>query len=977
VRLGKNILYRCLLGVPPVLGSVLCLTPGLSTASIPQEPADCQAALVIPQSNEANIFTPQQEVDLGDVISGYVVPNHRPIDDDALTAHLRAIGDRLIAQLPSTDLRFRFYLADWPQANAFSIVGGRVYVARKLISFARSEDEVAGVLAHELGHIVTHQQAIDFSRYFQQVGIHEVGDARDIYDKFNRFLESRSKVKEKKQHGEDEQVGADHVAIELMTRAGYDPQAFPTFFDRLTENKGKTGGWWSDFLQSTPPNAKRYRELLSTMKRLPTGCGTARRADDARDFATWRAAVLRWSSSMRRESLHNVMWRKSLDPPLVEDFHTLRFSPDGKYILAQDSNSLFIITHQPFEFAFRIDAPAARPAQFTPDSTAVVFYDRELRVERWDLTSRQRAQSDEVVIQKSCLQTRLAPDGRTLACINGEFDLLLVDIQTGDHILERSHFYKPKLDVEGGIGSFRIVFQIHYLNMEFSPDGRYFVAAAKNGNSLAFEIATRQEVPLRGAAKEAVGASFTFLDTSRIVGVGGQQGRNSVVARFPDGELIERVDLGSSEPSRVAHGNYLLLRPIRDYAVGVLDLETNEIIRASKDPALDIYDKDCVSQLKSGELGMFEGTAKPVATLLVPRGPMGRLHVSAVSEDFSWLAVSFSQHGAIWNLTNGQMAFNLRGFNGAWFGEEGVLYAEFPKDDKSGHTLAHVNLRSHAFTEAQDLTQETMRQRERYLVNLHPPGKPNPTDVDAKPERDNPTREGVDFRFSDILHDAPHNEVLDVSDVHNGSLIWSIPFPKEVPRIFWDVQCDRVSFVWHGSGAGVKAERQRAADASSIPVSSKDSNYVVEVVQLSTGKVRGGIEIDTHENAFWISAIWAAGDYVLVSDSLSRQTVYSLGDQRMIGRIVGRVVGFIAVTQPIIVIEPGNGRLQFYDPTRLTPLDELTFSRSLSLIRFTGDGKKLFVVKNDQVAYLIDVSQITTRQASEPRSASPSTAKGQ
>jgi hypothetical protein len=116
--------------------------------------------------------------------------------------------------------------------------------------------------------------------------------------------------------------------------------------------------------------------------------------------------------------------------------------------------------------------------------------------------------------------------------------------------------------------------------------------------------------------------------------------------------------------------------------------------------------------------------------------------------------------------------------------------------------------------------------------------------------------------------------------------------------------------------AGVKAERQRAADARSIPVSSKDSNDVVEVVQLSSGKVRREIEIDTHENAFWITGMGAAGKCGLVSDSLGRQTVYSLGDRRMIRRIVGRVVGFVVAPEPIIVIEPGNERLQFCDPTR-------------------------------------------------------------
>ena len=956
---GKKSLSHPLHWIFTFLSVILSTAPGLSTAPVPPQAASCQTSLVIPKTSEHNIFSPEQEIELGDILAAFVEPSIHPIDDEALAARLRAVADRLVAQLPPTGLRFRFYLADWPQANAASIAGGRVYVARKLVSFAKSEDEVAGVLAHELGHIVTHQQAIDFTGYFQQIGITEVGDARDIFDKYNRFLDSRAKIKFKKDLGENEQLGADHVAIEIMVRAGYDPQALPAFFDRLVENKGKTGSWWSDFVQTTRPNTKRYRELLKTSYSLPADCGAARAATDDADFAVWRTAVMRTRSVLRRENLHDVLWRKALDPPLVEDFHTLRFSPDGKYVLAQDSNSIYILTHQPFQFVFRIDAPGARAAQFTPDSTEVVFYDPQLRVERWDLVGQLRAEADEVVIQKTCLQARLAPDGRTLACINGGYDLVLLDVATGDHILERNNFYKPKLDVEWGLGKVRVVFQVNYLNMEFSPDSRYFVASAKNGNSLAFEIQSRQEIQMHGAAKEAVATVFNFLGPDRIAGSGGQHGEKSIVARFPSGELIRRADFGSAHVGSVTHGNYVLLRPIRDYAVGVLDLETNEIVRASKDQAIDIYDKDCVSQLKSGELGLFQGTATPVATITLPRGPLGSLRVTAVSDDFSWLAVSFTQHGAIWNLKSGQMAFNLRGFNEAWFGDDGVLYAEFPKDEKSGHTLAHINLSSHSFTDVQKLDQQGMRQRGRYLINLHPPGKPNPVESTADPQTSLPGNEGVDLRFLDVLHDTAQNEVLDVSDVRNNSLLWSIPFPKEVPRIYWDIPNDRVIFVWRANATGVKAERQRSVEANALHISNKESNYFIEVLQISTGKIRGGFELDSHENAFGIQDVWAAGDYALFTDSLGRQTAYSLANGQIVQRVVGRAVAFFASPQPVIVIEPANGRLQFYGPSSLKPSDDLSFSRPLSLIQVTSDGKKLFVVMIDQIAYLIDITQTT------------------
>jgi hypothetical protein len=110
-------------------------------------------------------------------------------------------------------LKYRFYLSNLPTANAFSIAGGRVYVTRKLIGFARSEDELAGVLAHELGHIVTHQSAIEYTRFFHAIGITEVIDQADIEAKFHRFLESGKTFTVS---GEDHQLEADRVGMEVQ-----------------------------------------------------------------------------------------------------------------------------------------------------------------------------------------------------------------------------------------------------------------------------------------------------------------------------------------------------------------------------------------------------------------------------------------------------------------------------------------------------------------------------------------------------------------------------------------------------------------------------------------------------------------------------------------------------------------------------------------------------------------------------------------
>ena len=87
----------------------------------------------------------------------------------------------MVQHLPPTQLKFRFYLMELPEVNAFSIAGGRVYVSRKMVALAKTDDELAGVLAHELGHIVTHQIAIEMTTRLRDVlSVKQVGDRTDV-----------------------------------------------------------------------------------------------------------------------------------------------------------------------------------------------------------------------------------------------------------------------------------------------------------------------------------------------------------------------------------------------------------------------------------------------------------------------------------------------------------------------------------------------------------------------------------------------------------------------------------------------------------------------------------------------------------------------------------------------------------------------------------------------------------------------------
>src|SRR5262249_56726606 len=115
-------------------------------------------------------------------------------EDDEVAGYLRRMGERVVKHLPPTKLRFQFFLVDLSEANAFVLPGGRIYVSRKLVAFTQSEDELAAVIAHEIGHLVARQQSIAMTRRLKEaLGGTQVTDRRDIFEKYNSLVENAAR----------------------------------------------------------------------------------------------------------------------------------------------------------------------------------------------------------------------------------------------------------------------------------------------------------------------------------------------------------------------------------------------------------------------------------------------------------------------------------------------------------------------------------------------------------------------------------------------------------------------------------------------------------------------------------------------------------------------------------------------------------------------------------------------------------------
>jgi hypothetical protein len=898
----------------------------------------------VPANRSANIFDAQQEMYLGEAEAEQAQREFKVIDDPDVTAYLQRIGDRVALHMPQSSMKYQFALYDLPVANAFGIAGGRIYVSRKLVGYLKSEDELAGLLGHELGHMAGHHAAIDFSAYFREMlNVTSVTDRKDIFDKYNQFLDNIQKkpsaFKNAEKNEESDQIVADRLGLYLSSTSGYDPQALIKFWDRFAETKGKTGGTLSDLFGTTKPDEKRLRQLETEIAGIPGLCGEPRSASTPGEFTAWQAAVLNYTGLGHRESLHNVVLRRALDPPLRGDTTHLRFSPDGKYILAQDDSSIYILTREPFEPLFRIDAQDAYPAVFSMDSQTVSFYTKGLRIETWNVPAQVRTSLQELVTKDGCIQTEISSDGKYLACAiytDESVGLRLYSVKAGEVIFEKKSFFR--------ITIFNGLFQIlaaeiipdyvpHLVSMRFSPDSHYFVAASRDETVEAVDITTLKPISLPGSIKKLLGRDFRFIGTDRLAGINDSNLEKSGIVSFPDGRVIDELSFGGRDFEPVTRGNYMLIRPIKDYAVGVLDLSTKKIFLADRESGFDIFDTVAVVQRRDGEIALRQVPGgKQIISVTLPRGPLAPLRAMALSPDLKLLAVSERTRGGVWDLTTNQRLIYVRGFAGAYFGSDGALYADFPKFQETARAVAHVNLQTSASEAVYKVEEDSMTQHGPFLVTTKPIKK------------EGSRRENV---------------TLEVRDAASGNLLWDRVFPSEAPRTFIDPGNGTVALAWPMAAKAAKGEIASNQDLAkrSGGVKKEETNLLIEIVDARSGKYQGGIIVDTNKGSFAARDIFAAGNSVLIGDSENRILVYSLATGEQTGKGFGHAAE-VSATSGLVVVENEAGQILLCNLATMEKRDELRFNSPVSMKQFSNDGKRLFVLTASQMAYVIDLSGV-------------------
>jgi predicted Zn-dependent protease len=186
------------------------------------------------------------------------------IDDQALTEYVAAVGARLAAHSPRQDVTYTFYVVDVPEPNAFALPGGYVYVTRGLLALVNSEDELACVIGHEIGHVAARHSVKQVSRsapFAIVTGLSSaiVGIASPLLGDLVGGVGSLASSALLTPFSRDQEREADRIGQRLAAASGWDPAAMSTFLATLQREetlRGASGPRFA-FLSTHPSTPER------------------------------------------------------------------------------------------------------------------------------------------------------------------------------------------------------------------------------------------------------------------------------------------------------------------------------------------------------------------------------------------------------------------------------------------------------------------------------------------------------------------------------------------------------------------------------------------------------------------------------------------------------------------------------------------------------------------------------------------------
>lgn len=229
--------------------------------------------LTTPGMEPVNWVSTEQEVQIGQQIAQEVEKEQKLLDNPAMQEYVRGIGERLARVSTRQDVTYTFRVIDAPDTvNAFALPGGFMYIYTGLMRICDNEAELAGVMAHEMGHVAAHHHGESMTRmmgyqFWSQVAAALLGhepspSVQKAASLFVTGFEMR--------YSRQQEYEADRLGMEFMFRAGYKPDAMLSFMDKMMAEEQKRGTANPlPIFSSHPPTAERLRSLQALVSQYP------------------------------------------------------------------------------------------------------------------------------------------------------------------------------------------------------------------------------------------------------------------------------------------------------------------------------------------------------------------------------------------------------------------------------------------------------------------------------------------------------------------------------------------------------------------------------------------------------------------------------------------------------------------------------------------------------------------------------------
>ena len=933
---------------------VLCLA-GLVEATGAQQSGVCSLREPPLKVNRANIFSEQQEQWLGDALAEEAEPRFLLLPAEQ-SEYLTRLGEKLLAQLPPTSIHYSFRVFESGEVRSFSLAGGHVYVSRKLILDARDEDELAGVLAQEIGRVYTHHAASAVTLALDKLmGVKSLGGEADVVDKYQRMLNIPRDVLQYKwnprlsvQDRENDELLGDRVGFYAMVKAGYAPQAFTSILDRSSLNEGYKGNILTDVLELTTTVSMRVRMAQKMTASLSADCREAQ-PEDRPEFKAFQDLMIRERINPLIAPTAGLEFIK-LDPPMSPALENVRLSPDARFLLAQDELQIHVLSREPLKLLFSIDAPDAQMAQFTPDSAEVVFYYTGLRFEEWNVATEQRVKVLDFADYADCLQTSLSPDGRTMACFSRNYDngrlrlstngsygwLKLSDLNSGRMLYEDTDFYVGNSGAQPGSVASRATSERRQAAVAWSQDGRYFLAASGTA-AVGIDLDGAKPVKLGNDLSHLYESRMAFVDADKLAfecdwgyKEGGPRDTFKMCfTTFPEGNPLNTFTMGRTWMSRVTRGPRLLTGPTSDAAAALFDPASGSAGPSFKLDPVDLAGETVAAEAAEGGVstGRLGGSME---TLPLPVTPLPSLEAEHFSADGRYLAISDRARGAVWDVNSGKQVSLTGPFRSAQFDGQDKLEARIAGHELKPALDARIDRRT---------------------------GKVAPTLAIATEERQFGS---VLVRYKPLEPDQElyfHVEI-DAVDAASGKPLWSRRFTNN-PPLLADTDGDQLLLFMDRrslTGGDELDHNKKLTIRTSDEYKELDEHgLVVEVVSRRTGvpeRLVVAPETSSGRSDERNGALF--GDLLAVQGNNNDTVVYRVSDGARMMAFFGRAIagdaglGLIAATnrtQEVTIYEVATGRV-----LRRVNLDHFPLAA-----RFIPEKRQLLVLSATQKVYALDL----------------------